>query len=127
MIPPMINGDKIWAPQMSHILCETPREDSQGVVCRWEFRVTDSHFQYYVYCSTPLHCVDLAFGIIFPSTCTFGCCSLFFYLTANIYTACFCLTGHLHVYNVTLQPESIGNYVITCSVYICKTAKKSKQ
>jgi hypothetical protein len=41
----------------------------------------------------------LAFGMLYPSTCTFGWCFLLFLLQIFEYTICFNPTGHLLAYN----------------------------
>jgi hypothetical protein len=53
-----------------------------------------------LYCSILLHCIDLVFGILSPSMCSFGWCSFFFSLI-SIYklTTCFDLISHLQCTN----------------------------
>jgi hypothetical protein len=59
----------------------------------------------YVYRRTQLQCVDPASGRLSASTCSFSWFSLFFslfliYIYKYIYSTCFCLIGHIHVYIV---------------------------
>jgi hypothetical protein len=50
-----------------------------------------------LYCSILLHCVDLACGILYSSTCNYGWCFLFCLIQI---LKCFDLTDHLQEYNV---------------------------
>jgi hypothetical protein len=57
----------------------------------WNFPLSSGKYHIITipYCSILLHSVDLAFGTLYPSTCSFGWCFLFSLLQLFKYTTCF--------------------------------------